>query len=283
MKAILLLLFLRQGDEGYICNMKTIVLGTLLLSLSYACSEKPAEQKSSQQVERKLEPVEESSQKSHSGRSLDLAKLNSENCVELLLKYAEENPETEVKLTTPLGVIRFRLYTNTPLHRANFVYLTKQGFFDQTVFYRVIDTFMIQGGNSDSWETQRLKADIGKYSLPAEIKPENFHKRGAIAAARSYTNNPDKKSSPFVFYIVQRGPIDEAGMKYMEIQEGKSYSPQVRQHYLDYGGTPGLDGEHTVFGEVTSGMDVVDAIAKVETDGKDWPKEQVWMKMEILD
>jgi peptidyl-prolyl cis-trans isomerase A (cyclophilin A) len=262
---------------------RVLIILCFFMLLSCSTESKKETVKESSKSEKKELQAQKKKRKSFSGRSFDLPKLTSENCVELLSEYGKENPETRVRMTTPLGELVIRLYNNTPVHRANFIYMTKQEFFDETVFYRVIDTFMIQGGNSDRWETQRIKADIGKYTLPAEIKSENFHKRGAIAAARSYTNNPDKKSSPFVFYIVQRGPIDEAGMKYMEIEEGKTYSPEVRQHYLDYGGTPGLDGEHSVFGEVISGMDVVDAIAKVETDGKDWPKEQVWIKMEVID
>ncbi len=259
---------------------RTLIL-CLMISL-ISCNEEVKPEKSVQEVKNTEQQPKKKKRKSHSGREFDLPKLTSENCEELLLEYGKENPETRLKLITPLGEIKIRLYKNTPIHRANFVYLTKQDFYDQTVFYRVIDTFMIQGGNSDSWETQRVKADIGKYTLPPEIRNENFHKRGAIAAARNYKNNPNKMSSPFVFYIVQRGPIDEAGMRYMEIEEGKTYSPEVRAHYKTYGGVPGLDGEHTVFGEVISGMDVVDAIAEVETDGKDWPKDPVWIKMEVL-
>lgn len=258
--------------------------GIFILSLCSCTNDRePQKDKATKEVKAVKKESASKKSKSFSGRSFELPKLSSENCVELLTEYGEKNRETKVWMSTPLGEVLIRLYENTPVHRANFIYMTKQKFFDETVFYRVMDTFMIQGGNSDQWETQRIKADIGKYTLPSEMKEGNFHKRGALAAARSYTNNPNKKSSPFVFFIVQRGPIAESGMKYMEIEEGNTYTPEIRQHYLDYGGTPGLDGEHTVFGEVISGIEVVDAIAKVETDGKNWPKESIWIKMEVLD
>lgn len=248
--------------------------------LFYSCSSNVKEQDDSAEKEAQpVPPKKEKVEPKVEEEFLDF--LTTENCEDLLLDYGSKNKETTAILTTPLGDITIELYENTPVHRANFVYLTKRKFFDETVFYRVIDTFMIQGGNSDSWDTQRLKAKIGNYKLQPEMVPGNFHKRGALAAARSYTDNPDKLSSPFVFYIVQRGPIVPEGMTWMEREEGKTYTPEIRQHYIDFGGSPGLDGEHTVFGEVIEGMDIVDKIAEVEVDGKDWPKEEVWIKMKV--
>jgi peptidyl-prolyl cis-trans isomerase A (cyclophilin A) len=260
--------------------MRSILLFIGLIFL-FACSDRSAEKK----VESKKSetpPKEVQVKKEKKGTTTEkLPFLTMENCTELLTAYGEENEETKAVMTTPFGEIEFKLYENTPVHRANFVYLTKQKYFDETVFYRVVDTFMIQGGNSDEWETQYKRAELGNYKLKPEMDNPNFHKRGALCAARSYTDNPGKLSSPFIFYIVQRGPILPEGMDWMEQEEGKTYTPAVREHYIKFGGTPGLDGEHTVFGEVSKGLDLVDSIARVEVDGRDWPKEDVWIRMRV--
>lgn len=197
-------------------------------------------------------------------------------------KYLETHKQNKVKISTQFGEIVVKLYDNTPNHKANFLYLTERGFFNTTVFYRVISNFIIQGGNSDSWETSHLKAEIGNFKMKPEILPENFHKRGALAAARSYTDNPDKLSSPYTFYIVQRGQIKPEGIEYLRRFEDKIIPENQAEHYIKYGGSPSLDGEHTVFGEVISGMEVVDKIANVKTDDSDWPIEQVYIKSEII-
>jgi len=209
--------------------------------------------------------------------------LNFETYEEFLLSWGKKNTENTIEIETEFGKIQLKLYKQTPVHRANFLMLVKRGFFNTTVFYRVMDNFVIQGGNSDTWETQEFKAKIGNYKMKPELVPELFHKRGALAMARNYTDNPDKLSSPYTFYIVQRDKILPEGITYLRQMEDQIIPDYQAEHYMKFGGSPSLDGEHTVIGEVISGMDVVDAIAKVETDDSDWPKTDVWMKMKVID
>lgn len=176
-----------------------------------------------------------------------IVKLTNDTLKEFLLDYGKENPERFVSLETPHGVIELELYTNTPIHRANFIYLIKTGYLNTTFFHRVVENFMIQGGNSDRVETSKMRGKMGKYTLPAEIIHK--HRRGALAAAKEYRDNPDDRSSPFEFYIVQ--------------------NPSGAHH---------LDPNYTVFGKVVSGMDVVDTIAALETDDGDWPLYNVFIK-----
>lgn len=218
---------------------------------------------------------------------VDPKTLITNNNVENRLKaYGEENKETKVKIKTKFGTIKIRLYDDTPLHRANFIMLTKKHYFDSTLFYRVINNFMIQGGNSDRDETGKKMRNIGNYQVPAEIK--HIHKRGAIAmAVHEQWDVPEdrrnKNSSPYNFYIVQQHPISDKYMNKMEERYKIKISEEKRKIYRKYGGVPHLDGNFTVFGEVYSGMPVVDKIAKVSTDVNDRPREDIFLTVEIIE
>jgi len=192
-------------------------------------------------------------------------------------------PGIRVKLTTDSGVIVIRLYDKTPKHRDNFVKLTKDRFFDSLLFHRVISGFMIQGGDPQSKNAQPGamlgSGDVG-YTIPAEFDTTLFHKKGALCAAR--TNNPEKASSGCQFYIVQGRPYGDAELNQMEMQAGIKFSPMKRKIYKTIGGTPFLDMNYTVFGEVESGMEVIDKIASVPKDAGDRPLVDVRMKIELL-
>lgn len=180
--------------------------------------------------------------------------LNSKNTEAFLTKYGNQNSETKVIIKTKYGDIRIKLYEDIPIHRANFIFLTKIKYFNSTVIYRVAKNFVIQGGNSDNFYTQIQRKKYGNYLMKPEFNSNRKHKYGTLAAAREWENNPEKLSSPFEFYIVQK----------------KS-------------GAHHLDGEHTVFGEVISGFETMEKISKVKIGIDEWPIEDIKMTIEILD
>lgn len=187
------------------------------------------------------------------------------------------------ELETPYGTMLVELFDATPQHRDNFMKLADEGFYDSLLFHRVIDGFMIQGGDPNSRNApqgQMLGSGGPGYTIPAEFVDSLVHVKGVLAAAR--TNNPEKRSSGSQFYIVQGQPTTKATLDQIEAQKGMRYSTAQREAYLELGGTPFLDREYTVFGKVIEGMDVIDAIAKVETDPRDRPKEDMWMKVTVI-
>ena len=185
----------------------------------------------------------------------------------------KQEKETVVVIETSMGTIKAKLYNDTPKHRDNFIKLINEGWYNGSPFHRVIKDFMIQGGqNADG------RLDPG-YTIPAEITNNHFHKKGALAAARQPDQvNPKKASSGSQFYIVQGKKFDEAWLDMYEDRSGKVFSARQRQAYQTVGGSPHLDGDYTVFGEVTEGLDVVDKIAAVKTGNMDVPLEPVTIK-----
>ncbi len=210
--------------------------------------------------------------------------INNSNVVDRLTQYGLENKETKLKIITPYGDIKVRLYDDTPLHRANFVMLTKEKYFDSTLFYRVINDFMIQGGNSDRDDVHKKMANIGSYTVPNEISPKHYHQRGKLAMAVSeYQSQEEKRSSPYNFYIIQQGPLSDEYMDKMEELYDIKIGESKRKVYRKYGGVPHLDGDFTVFGEVYSGMSVVDKIAEVGTDGSDRPNDDIVIAVQTIE
>lgn len=189
-----------------------------------------------------------------------------------------------VELSTPLGSMVIELYNNTPLHRDNFVKLVEEEYYDGLLFHRVISGFMVQGGDPRSKNAKpndQLGSGGPGYQVDAEIK--NFHIKGALAAARTGDSvNPKKKSSGSQFYIVQGQKQTDASLINMELSKGVSYPPDVKKAYIENGGTPQLDNEYTVFGQVIKGMEVIDKIAKTKTKRGDRPVEDVPMTIKII-
>lgn len=180
--------------------------------------------------------------------------LVQEELIPFLTQYGKENPENRIRISTRFGDIDVTLYNDTPLHRANFIFLVKKGYFENTFFHRVAEGFVIQGGNSDNAQTSRKRQNIGSFLIPSEFEAGHRHTRGAFSAAKYSEQNVSKASSPFEFFIVQ-----------------------------DHRGAHHLDNDHTVFGRVTSGMDVVDEINRQEIGEGEWPLINIPIDVQILD
>ncbi|MBA6154341.1 peptidylprolyl isomerase [Gelidibacter maritimus] len=184
----------------------------------------------------------------------EFPKLTDENAMEFFLQYEKENKENKVRITTAFGTIDILLFDETKFHRANFIFLTKQNYFDNTQFYRIVNNFVIQGGNSDNVAIAEKRRKIGQYLLPTDTNRGYLHDRGVVSMPSSDIENPYKMASPYQFFIVQQ-----------------------------QGGAHHLDGDYTVFGRVIDGMDVVDTIAAQETDGSEWPLRNIYIeKVEII-
>ncbi|WP_439129362.1 peptidylprolyl isomerase [Polaribacter sp.] len=180
--------------------------------------------------------------------------LNSTNVEAFFTEYGKQNKENKVIIKTKFGNIKLRLYNDVPIHRANFIFLTKINYFNTTEFYRIARNFVIQGGNSDETYTVKQRRLYGNYRIQPEFKSHRRHKYGALAAARDWEDNPNKLSNPFEFYIVH-----------------------------NRNGAHHLNNEHTVFGEVISGFDTMDKMSKVKVGVDEWPLEDIRMTVEILD
>ncbi len=194
-------------------------------------------------------------------------------------------------IETDFGKIILKFYdADAPKHAANFRKLATQGYYNGTTFHRVIPNFMIQGGDPNSKDQNPNNDGQGGpgYTIPAEIK--HFHKRGALAAARTGDEvNPLKASSGSQFYIVQNGPLrlDELNQMEMQIKSGGKpnfvFTQEQKEIYTTAGGVPFLDSEYTVYGEVVSGMEVVDKIASASRDGRDRPFKDIVLKKVSLE
>jgi len=198
--------------------------------------------------------------------------------------YAAKPKHQYVRISTSKGECIIMLYNQTPLHRDNFLKLAKEKFYDGTLFHRVIQNFMIQGGDPDS-RTAVSGAALGEgdvgYTVPAEFRDSLFHKKGVLAAARD--NNPEKASSGCQFYIVQGKTYTDEQLDAIETKRLQFKLPAAhRAIYKTLGGSPHLDRNYTAFGEVVKGLELVDSIAVVKTDEKDRPVADVKMEVSIL-
>lgn len=198
--------------------------------------------------------------------------------------------EKLVEISTSYGNMVVKLYDSTPKHRDNFIKLISTGFYDSLLFHRVINEFMIQGGDPTSKNADSAallgNGEASGEMIPAEFNEKFIHKKGALAAAR--TDNPEKASSNCQFYIVQGKKYADAELNTTECSirnnnPAFSYTDAQRKIYTTIGGTPFLDQNYTVFGEVVKGLDVIDKIASAPADPNNRPLKNISMKVRLLD
>jgi cyclophilin family peptidyl-prolyl cis-trans isomerase len=206
----------------------------------------------------------------------------------IVTAFAKPPKNQYVRIKTTYGDCIIRLYNETPLHRDNFIKLAKKGFYNGTLFHRVIQNFMIQGGDPDSKDPEKTEfdAELGNgdvgYTVPAEFRDSLFHKRGVLAAARE--DNPKKASSGCQFYITEGKRFTDGKLDTLEKTrlKGRKIPAWQREWYKSVGGVPHLDQNYTVYGEVVSGIDMVDRIAAVKKDECDRPLADAPMTVEVL-
>ena len=194
--------------------------------------------------------------------------------------------ECLVLIETSFGTMTAILYNDTPLHRDNFIKLAEEGYYNDLLFHRVINGFMIQGGDPNSRNASknaRLGSGGPKYTVEAEFVDTLVHLKGALAAARAPDAvNPEKRSSGSQFYIVQGRMFNEQELSIIEGRGGFTYDKDLKESYLKNGGYPPLDRGYTVFGQVIKGLEVIDEIANVQTGMGDRPVEDVKMKITVI-
>lgn len=197
-------------------------------------------------------------------------------------------PEGEclILIETEFGDMKVRLYDETPRHRDNFIKLAEEGFYDGTLFHRVMDGFMVQGGDPDSkGAASGIALGMGgpDYTIPSEFNPELLHYKGVLATARQAdVFNPEKESNGSQFYIVHGGQVTDAMLTRYQQRKGIKYTKEQRSKYKKLGGTPQLDMEYTVFGEVVEGLEVIDKIAAAKVDKRNRPFEDIKMTVKAI-
>lgn len=232
-------------------KLHTILL--LLLTFSFFSCEKNSKDTSEKNREQKNNPVKAKIEPPKPKYDLETVVITEDNVVDFLTWYGERNPENKVLIESSFGNIEIELFNETPLHRASFIYLVKKNYFNTTYFHRVVKNFIVQGGNSDETITQKERKNIGKYFIPAEFNKSLRHHYGALASARTWEDNPEKLSNPFEFYFVQ-----------------------------NKNGAHHLNQEHTVFGKITKGFEVLDEIASQKTDKKEYPLLNIKIKASLI-
>ena len=199
--------------------------------------------------------------------------IDPQNVREALLRYGEQNPETEVVIETPYGNLQIRLYDETPLHRANFIKNIKEGVYEDAEFYRIVYQFMIQAG---------IHPKELNYDVPAEFNKQYVHKKGALSMARPDENNPDLRSSSTEFFIVHGVKYRDYQVEDEATQYGLTLTQEQKQVYMTSGGYMSLDQQYTTFGEVVEGLDVIEKIAELKVHNGDKPLKNISFKIRVL-
>ena len=236
--------------------MKKLLLITLLLALLISCEDTKNSKTNTLEnsFEKQIDAIE-LPKLVESKPIKSKIKLTEANAVSFLTAYGKENLENKVRVTSPYGIIDIELFKDTPLHRANFIYLVKQKYFDNTFLHRVVPNFIVQAGSSDLKSTFKKRAIIGNdYRIPYEKGNGRTHSYGTVSGAKEYRENPDKKTSPFEFFIY--------------------LGPKTSNTHLN--------GNYTIYGKVIKGMDVVERLSELPSDDEDWPLNNIYIKAEII-
>lgn len=234
--------------------MKKIALAAILLLLFLAaCKENSKNENTSKsQKEEAMPAIQIDSPTIEKEEEFELTE---ENAIEFFFDYQKDLKENKLKITTSLGSFTVQLFDDVPYHKANFIYLTRKGYFDGMQFHRIVKNFIIQGGNADDKDAPRKRRKIGRYLLPPDGNKGYKHHRGTLSMPSSELNNPHKLASPYEFFIVVTKP-----------------------------GSYHLDGSYTPFGKVIQGMNVVDKINAVPVGKGDWPSKNVYIeKVEVIE
>ena len=221
----------------------------------FNCEDKQTRQNKTTSVTDTIQKIEKATESIDSNvePKREFPELTDQNAMEFFLQYDKKNKENKVRITTDFGDIDILLFDETRFHRSNFIFLTKQEYFDGTLFHRVVNNFIIQGGNTDDKAIAKKRTYIGRYLLPPDTKHGFHHSRGVISMPSSEIENPHKLASPYEFFIVQKDAFH-------------------------------LDGNYTIFGKVIKGMEVVDKIASQPTDKAEWPLHNIYIKkVEIIE
>lgn len=237
--------------------MKTFYCFLLLIcTLFIGCKDNPKKSESkpnTEIIEIDSTKVEENGTKEKQEK--DKFELTDENAIDFFFDYQKDLKVDKVKITTDFGSFVIQLYDNVPYHKANFIYLTRKGYYDYTQFHRVVKDFIIQGGNSDDKRTAKKRSNIGRYLLPPDTRKGYKHHRGTVSMPSSEIDNPHMLASPYEFFIVVTDP-----------------------------GSYHLDGDFTPFGRVIEGMDVVDKINAQPVGKGDWPSQNIYItKAEVIE
>ncbi len=269
-------------NKNHVSSKISTSIKILCLLVTLASCQESLKSSSQQQEAEDKSPKSGASGESQKKQKNTFPTLDTEaEAIEFLKDYQPQVETDHFVINTDFGQIEVELYKNTPIHRKNILYLIDRSYFDGTWFHRVSAEHVIQAGNNDEYDLVRLRKEIGAYKLSPEALGENYHSYGAVAMARSYKNNPNKLSDPFEFYISLGPKYSLAQLRALETEYDMTLNPTQLKLYQEQGGSPHLDGEHTVIGRVVKGMSVVEAISKVKTDEGEWPIKNIPISLKL--
>lgn len=229
-------------------EMKSLAAALILMILATACREQSNENRPEPKAAGSAVADSIAADSLAGGEQEEPFVLTEDNAIDFFFKYQQDLKANRVRMRTSMGDFTIELYDDVPYHKANFIYLARQRYFDSTMFHRVVPNFIIQGGNADNVKTSQKRTRIGRYLLPPDTRKGYRHHRGTVSMPSSEINNPHMLASPYEFFIVVTQP-----------------------------GSYHLDGDYTAFGSVVEGMEVVDAINQVEIDDGEWPMKNIYI------